>query len=216
MKTSGAIEAAEAAVLRSLAVEEDPVLVERWRADEPGAGHALCSRHFDEIYRFFEHKLPEEADDLTQQTFLGLVRSRAQFRAQASFRTYLFTIARNVLYTRLRKTPAHVHVDLEVSSLDELVSSPSGKLERKAEAARLHAALRRLPVEQQVLLELYYWHELRDDQLAEMFETSAVAIRGRLLRARRALRKQVSEVELSGADRLSRSMAEPDGDDPEA
>jgi len=101
-------------------VDDDLAVLQRWRDGDQRAGEELCGRYFDEVHRFFEHKLSGEADDLTQQTFLACVRTRDQFRGQSKFRTYLFAIARNELYTRLRQTPQLKHVDLEVSSLDEL------------------------------------------------------------------------------------------------
>ena len=172
-------------------VDDDLVVLERWCSGDQEAGAALCTRHFAEIYRFFEHKLGDEADDLTQQTFLACVKARAQFRGQSTFRTYLFAIARNELYMRLRASPRVTHVDLEVSSLDELVSSPSKQLGRAQELAEIRAALRQLPVEQQILLELHYWHELDAAALAEVFDATPGAIRVRLVRARQALRERL-------------------------
>jgi RNA polymerase sigma-70 factor (ECF subfamily) len=147
---------------------------------------------------------------------VACVKSRDQFRGQSSFRTYLFVIARNELYMRLRKVSRFEHVDLEVSSLNELVSSPSHKLGREQELSRVRAALSQLPVEQQVLLELHYWHDLDAAALAELMETTPGAIRVRLLRARRALRDRLGGADAgSTADRLSSSLHAPelDGDD---
>jgi RNA polymerase sigma-70 factor (ECF subfamily) len=197
-------------------VEDDLAVLRRWRDGDQRAGEELCGRYFDEIHRFFQHKFPNEADDLTQQTFLACVRSRDQFLGQSRFRTYLFAIARNELVTRLRRIPEFEHVDLEVSSLDELVSSPSSQLRKHEELEQIRTALRRLPVEQQVLLELHYWHDLDAAALAEMFSASPGAIRVRLLRARRALRDQLGAAAASGGveDPLTSSLrdAELDGD----
>lgn len=188
-------------------MEDDVTLLQRWRDGDQRAGQALCARYFDEIYRFFEHKLPGDADDLTQQTFLSCVKARDRFRGLSSFRTYLYSIARNELYQRLRKLPKSEHVDLEVSSLNELVSSPSKLLRERQELAQLVAALRRLPVEQQVLLEFHYWHDLDAAALAEVFEVSSGAIRVRLVRARTALREQLGAPAMAGAnDRMSSAL----------
>ncbi len=196
-------------------MDDDFTVLERWRSGDRRAGEDLCARYFEEIYRFFEYKLPGEADDLTQQTFLACVKAREQFRGQSRFRTYLYSIARNELYMRLRKRSRFEHVDLEVSSLDELVSSPSSQLGKQQELARVRAALVQLPVEQQVLLELHYWHDLDMAALAELHETSPGAIRVRLLRARRALRARLaaSPGAAPAADRLSRALDEPEAMD---
>jgi len=194
---------------------DDLTVLQRWRDGDQRAGQELFTRHFAEIYRFFEHKLPGEADDLTQQTFLACVKSRDQFRGQSTFRTYLFTIARNELYMRLRKIPKFEQVDLEVSALDELVSSPSKQFGKDQELAKIRGALQKLPVEQQVLLEFHYWHDLDAAALAEMFETNPGAIRVRLLRARRALRDRLgASADLAASnDPLSSSLSESDSSD---
>ena len=194
------------------AVEDDLAMLERWRNGDRQAGEALCARYFEQIYRFFEHKIPGEADDLTQQTFLACIRARDQFRGRSTFRTYLYTIARNELYMRLRRSPKFQQVDLEVSSLDELVSSPSKRFGEQEEVARIHAALRQLPVEQQILLEFRYWHDLDAVALAELFEASPGAIRVRLLRAREALRAQLGTAAAAGSDPMSESLRAPDPD----
>jgi len=190
-------------------------VLQRWRDGDQRAGQELCTRHFAEIYRFFEHKLPGEADDLTQQTFLACVKARDQFRGQSTFRTYLFSIARNELYMRLRKLPKFEQVDLEISALDEMVSSPSKQFGKNQELARIRAALHQLPVAQQVLLEFHYWHDLDVAALSEMFETKPGAIRVRLMRARRALRAQLGASAVIGDtdDPLSSLLNEPELDD---
>lgn len=196
-------------------VDDDFALLLRWRADDRQAGEQLCAKYFDEIYRFFEYKIAEKADDLVQQTFMACVRARDQFRNDASFRTYLFTIARNELYMELRKTRRDF-VDLEVSSLNELVTSPSQLLGKHRELARLRAALREMPVEQQLLLEMHYWHDLPAADLATMFNTSPGSIRVRLLRARRALRDRLAGAPAAAGDKLWASLSEADLDRPEA
>ena len=190
------------------------MILQRWRDGDRRAGEELCARHFDEVYRFFAHKLANDADDLTQQTFLACVKARNQFLGQSTFRTYLFSIARNQLYTRLRKLPKAEHVDLELSSLNELVSSPSHKLREHQEVAEVRAAMGQLPVDQQVLLELHYWHDLDATALADIYESSPGSIRVRLLRARRALRGLLGSpaVAARGEDRLSTALCEPEAD----
>jgi RNA polymerase sigma-70 factor (ECF subfamily) len=201
-------------------VDPDLELFERWRAGEQQAGQDLFARHFQDVYRFFKHKIDRRlevtADDLAQQTFLQCVRARDQFRHTSSFRTYLFAIARNELYQYLRRLPKCEHVDLEVSSLDEVISSPSRQLARRQEQDRLVAALRGLPAEQQLLLELHYWHELDAAALGEVFDAQPGAIRVRLHRARLALRRRLEDGALDAAstDPLSTSLREPEPGEP--
>jgi RNA polymerase sigma factor (sigma-70 family) len=167
-------------------------LLEQWRAGDADGGQALFERHFDSIYGFFETKCPAEADELVQATFLAVLRAKTQFRGDSSFRTYLFTIARNELYRVLRtRQRKGTQVDFALSSIAELVSTPGTRMARNQEHRQLLEALQRLPVEQQTLLELHYWEDLEIAELAQIFDVPAATIRTRLHRARKALRELV-------------------------
>jgi RNA polymerase sigma-70 factor (ECF subfamily) len=201
-------------------VDPDLALLERWRGGDRRAGEDLFARHFADIYRFFEHKVDADADDLAQRTFLACVAARDQFRGHSSFRTYLFTIARNELYGFLRRLPTAQHVDFEATSIAAIATPPSARLGRARQKAQLRTALRELPAEQQLLLELHYWHDLDAAALAEVFATAAGTIRVRLLRARRALRDRLALRSpdalasiADAADRLASSLGEEDSGD---
>lgn len=171
---------------------DDLTLLDRWRTGDTAAGQALFQRHFDSIYGFFETKCEAEADELTQATFLACLRAKDQFRKDSSFRTYLFTIARNELYRMLRtRQRRDDRLDFEHSSIAQLISTPGTKLARNQEHQRLVASLQRLPVEQQTLLELHYWEDMDIAALAEVFDAPTATIRTRLHRARKALRDLV-------------------------
>ena len=175
-----------------MSAADDIALLDRWRTGDEEAGQQLFQRHFDSIYGFFETKCPAEADELTQATFLACVRARDQFRRESSFRTYLFTIARNELYRILRtRQRRDAKLDFQLSSIAELVSTPGTKLARNQEQRRLVEALQHLPVEQQTLLELHYWEDMGIAELAEVFDAPAATIRTRLHRARKALRERM-------------------------
>ena len=171
---------------------DDITLLTRWRTGDNEAGQVLFERHFDAIYGFFETKCAADADELTQSTFLACMRARDQFRAESSFRTYLFTIARNELYRILRtRQRKDAKLDFELSSIAELVSTPGTRMARNQEHRHLLTALQHLPVEPQTLLELHYWEALEIGQLAEGFDAPTATIRTRLHRARKALRDKM-------------------------
>lgn len=172
--------------------EDDLELLDRWCAGDESAGNALFKRHFAAVYRFLEHKVDGEADEVVQDTFLACVRSRDRFRRQSSFRTYLFAIARHTLYAHLRKRASKgTTLDFDDISVATLSTSARGKLARGQDRTRLLTALRELPVEQQLLLELHYWEGLDGDQLAEVFDVAEATTRSRLFRARAALRTRL-------------------------
>ena len=166
-------------------------LLDRWRAGDRRAGNELFQRHFDSVNRFFVNKLGEDVDDLVQSTFFQLTRDADKFRKQASFRTYLFAIAKNQLYRHLRKHIRSREVDFSLQSLEDLRTSPPSRIDRSDRKLILLDALRALPVEQQVLIELYYWEGIKAEDLALVFDVAPATVRGRLFRARNSLREQM-------------------------
>jgi len=172
-------------------VDPDLEVLERWRGGDTAAGEELFARYFDRLCGFFATKCPD-ADELVQRTLLACVRAKDQFRAQATFRTYLFTVARNELYQYLRKRRRDdERLDFSVTSIAELITTPATKLARDAERRHLVEVLRSMPVEQQTLLELHYWEDFDIAALAEVFDATPGAIRVRLHRARAALRERL-------------------------
>lgn len=173
------------------APEPDLALLQRWRDGDENAGQALVARHFQALYRFFANKCAGDTDELVQSTLLAAVRARDQFRADASFRTYLFTIARHKLYRHLRDLKAGRQVDFSITSVAELITTPGTQLDRDAAQRRLTAAMRELSVEHQTLLELYYWEDLEVAELAEIFDARPATVRTWLFRARGLLREKL-------------------------
>jgi RNA polymerase sigma-70 factor (ECF subfamily) len=168
--------------------DDDLALLDRWCAGDRAAGNALFSNHFEAVYRFFEHKTDGEIDDLVQETFLACMRSRDTFRRQSSFRTYLFAIARHTLFGYWRRRVAsRPTLDFDEVSVASLSTTAGSRLAKRQDRAALLAALRSLPLDQQILLEMFYWEELDRDQLAEVFDVEEPTIGSRLFRARKAL-----------------------------
>lgn len=173
-------------------MDDDLVLLDRWISGDSAAGNDLFKRHFAFVYRFFETKTEGDTDDLVQETFLACLKSRDTFRRQSRFRTYLIAIARHTLfhYWRKRRTIG-VPLDFEEISVASLSTTAGSKLARAEDHAALLAALRELPVDTQLLLELHYWEDLDREALAEVFDVETSTIGTRLFRARAALEEKV-------------------------
>lgn len=180
-------------------------LLEAWRGGDESSGRALFARYFDSVYRFFRNKVDDAAEDLTQQTFMGLVQGKDRFRGDSSFRTYLFMIARKRLYSYLRKAQRDGDAAPwgESSVADLGLASPSVAVARHQEQRLLLLALRRLPVEMQVALELFYWEELTVTEIGEVLETPVGTVKSRLQRARTRLDAAIAE--LADSEALLRS-----------
>jgi RNA polymerase sigma-70 factor (ECF subfamily) len=175
----------------SAASSSDLELLEAWRGGDLRAGNALFQRHFAALSRFFRNKIDVGVEDLIQDTFLACVEGRDRFAGRSSFRTYLFSVARYLLYARYRRRQRDL--DVTVTSVIDLGASPSRPLGRREEEAALLRALRSIPIEHQIALELAYWEGMKGPEIAEVLGITANTARSRLARARAALRKALAD-----------------------
>ena len=167
--------------------ELDAGLLEAWRGGDDRAGERLFDRHAGAVARFFENKIRDGADDLTQSTFMRMIESRERIREGLVFRAFVLGIARNVLREHLRELTRGRQIDPDVDSMAALIPGPSTVAGNRQEQRLLLEALRRLSIDSQVLLELFYWEGLKTHEIAEVMELQPSTARSRLKRAREQL-----------------------------
>ena len=184
-------------------MQDDFQLLEQWRAGETTAGSELLRRYFDNLYRFFSSKVDDEVEDLIQVTLLACVRYQKSLAGVESFRAYLFTVARNELFRHLRRRAKRDVVDFGGTSVIALGISPTSIIARRQQQQRLVAALRSLPVELQLVLELHYWEGLSTSELASVVDAPQGTIKSRLRRARALLAAALQSAEGAVGDALS-------------
>lgn len=188
--------------------QSDAALLQAWREGDTAAGNALFRRHARTLFRFFRTKIDGSVDDLVQETLLGCLKGT--FREETEFRTYLLCIARNRLYTHFKQKRRDF--DPITSSVEQSGASPSAVVQAGEARARLMAALRRIPLESQTLLELYYWNGLQGPALAEILQISPHTVRSRLSRARARLRAELAKLEGTAVAELATVEREADFD----
>ncbi len=183
----------------------DQELLALWRQGDARAAGALFERHFDGLYRFFRNKAGTAVDDLVQRTLLGAYEGSDRFRGDSSFRTFLFAIARNQLLVHLARLRGVEHIEPQRDSVADTAPSPSSVVHRRREHEMVLQALRRLPVDHQILLELFYWEQHSGAELAEILEVPEGTVRTRLRRARQLLADEVATMQRSAGLALSAS-----------
>jgi RNA polymerase sigma factor (sigma-70 family) len=174
-------------------VRSDAELFERWCEGDERCGAALFDRHFTAVSRFFRNKVTDEFEDLVQQTFTACLESRDRFRQDSSFRTYLFAIANNVLRNHYRSRRRD-RIELTEVSAHDLAPGPSTVVAKVREQQLLLESLRRIPVELQVILELFYWEGMTAKAIGEVVGDTEYTVRNRLRRGKELLRKHMEEL----------------------
>lgn len=188
----------------------DETLLEAWRGGDSGAGETLLRRHFETLFGFFRGKVTDRgvAEDLVQRTLLATFRGRAGFRSDASFRTWLFTIARHELFADLRRNRRSLEVvAIGEVSIAELSGVGPNTVVGQVERARLLLdALRRIPLDLQIAIELTYWEGMSASDVATVLDIPMGTVKSRIRRAREALEQAM--VELGGAMAQARDTME--------
>jgi RNA polymerase sigma-70 factor (ECF subfamily) len=184
----------------------DMELLSAWRSGDPHAGEVLFSRHFAGIARFFRNKVDGDIEELIQRTFLGCLESKERYAGTGSFRGYLFGIARNVLFNEFRERQRTAGlVDVGEVSVRDLSPTPSTIAVRHEEERLLLLALRRLPLQHQIVLELSFWEEMTHAEIGEVLGIPEATASTRIRRAKRLLSDQL--VALASTPELRASLS---------
>lgn len=188
---------------------DDHPLIEASRAGDPAAVEELVRTYQGRVYNFAMQmcRNVEDAKDILQETFLGMLRSIKDFREESRFTTWLYRIASNACLKK-RRRGAHDPQPEQELSLDDLMPRP-GPDGRKPEiadwsedaerallrgelSARVEAAIDRLPKQYKIVLVLRDVEGFSAEETAEMLKLSVPAVKSRLHRARVFVRRELA------------------------
>jgi RNA polymerase sigma-70 factor (ECF subfamily) len=146
------------------------------RGDEP-ALRELCGRWERPLYQFiFRHTGGRDVDDLYQETWLRVVRACGRFDPTRRFSTWLFQIAVNLCHDFHRRPPPDpvdpVDVARDAGGVDGVAATEAG-----IDARRLLAAL---PEAQRSVVLLRHYHDLSEDEVAEILGVPRGTVKSRL------------------------------------
>ena len=173
-------------------MKTDEELMVLYQTGEYGAFDELYSRHVGRVYGYLKTRLyaPGEAEDLMQQVFLKIHKSRHRYDPSFPFLPWVFTIARHTLLDHLRKS---VPVPFEIEKLQSIVDKSQKDTESYSEdqAPNWDEVLKPLPENQRNLIKLRFEEELSFEEIAKRSGINEVSARKRLSRALQSIRKTV-------------------------
>lgn len=179
-------------------MDDELELLRRWRDGDRSAGGELFERHFDALARFFRNKVADGGADLIQRTFLEAMTAVANFRGQSTFRAFLLGVANNVLRHHYRSKARHDdRIDFGTVSVFDLAPGANTFVAKRREEMILLEALRRLPLEHQVVLELYFWEDLGAAEIGEIIGAPEGTVRTRVRRAKQLLEELLPQIAAS-------------------
>lgn len=180
--------------MRNFADLDDNQCAALAQGGEGKAFSALVARYQDRIYRFLLRltRSPDDALELTQDTFLRAHQALDRWRPDALFKTWLFRIARNSAFDRLRRDKLVEFVALEDDvEIPDSAAGPEAILETAQRVRQLEAALQALPAAHREILLLREIEQMSYDEIALVLGLNAGTVKSRIARARGALLEQV-------------------------
>lgn len=188
----------------------DEALMIRFQRGDRAAFAVLVRRHQSPLYNFALRHLraPQVAEDVVQDAFVRVVQSAAEFKHEARFTTWVYTITRNLCIDQLRKRALRKHPSLDQGkpgeegdgpTLGEQTADVRASVEREATGAelkeRIAKAVEALPEEQR---EVFLMREVANLPFKEIAEVTGVpenTVKSRMRYALERLQQALSEYE---------------------
>jgi RNA polymerase sigma-70 factor (ECF subfamily) len=176
----------------------------RLAAGHDAALNDLMERHGPRMFKYLFLSLQnqDDADDLTQETFVRVYQHRSTFDPNFKFSTWLYAIAANLVRTQFRYRTRHPQVSLEAQegatgtnlrqNLPEETPNPSESMQTAESADAVRKALTTLPEDLRTPLILSEYEDLSHSEIGAILHCSPKAVEVRLYRARKHLRSILS------------------------
>ena len=164
----------------------DEALMLEFQGGSREAFEELFARYRERLYGFFRRRLEskERADDLTQETFLAVIRATTRYEPRALVRTYLYGIALKLLAAERRsekRKPPPAPEAMECG-LDN--------------ALWVRRAIEKLEDSEREILMLREYEQLSYSEIADLLRLPVNTVRSRLFRAREALKNHLEPAEM--------------------
>ena len=180
-----------------------PDLVARAQKGNAEAMGMLYEQHHQSIYRYLVYRLNDShvAEDLTSEVFLKMVQFIASYRAtNATFRAWLFQVARNLSIDYFRRNRAH-----PVKTIDEEMEAPRQEhpedcAEQALTSEMLQKALAQLGDDQRDVILLRFVEGMPLSEVASALHRSEDAVKGLQRRALLGLRDLIRYLEPEAED----------------
>lgn len=185
-----------------MTLDYDAELMLRVRQGDSSSFAVLLDRHRPAILRFIYRKVRNQAlaEELSQEVFLRVYRSRDRYEPTAKFRTWLFCIATHLTLNAVRdskKDAWHERLDGEPSAGPELqISDGRPSVEenmlREARLAEVRRAIAELPDIQRTAVRMQRYEEMEYSEIARTLRCSESAVKSLMYRAHEALRSRLA------------------------
>jgi RNA polymerase sigma-70 factor (ECF subfamily) len=195
--------------LPSRADPPDETLMLRYQQGDRAAFAVLVRRHQGPLFNFAvrQVRVPQVAEDVVQETFVRVVQNAAEFKHEARFTTWVYTITRNLCIDQLRKRALRKHPSLDQArgeegdgpTLGEQTADPRASVEREATGTelkeRIALAVDKLPDDQREVFLMRELSNLPFKEIAEITNVPENTVKSRMRYALERLQEALAEYE---------------------
>jgi len=176
--------------------EDEQTLIGLARSGDQKAFETLVLKYKDRLYGIASSvcaRMPAEAEDVMQETFVSAMKGMNSFKANSAFSTWLYRIASNNCWQRFRKakTEARSEIPNEKSKGHPSRSCVTENSLKNELSRAVTKALAALPPEHRIAVTLCDIEGLSNAEAAKRMNCSLSALKARLHRARILLKKQL-------------------------
>lgn len=172
-------------------MDADLTLIRRMKQGESDAFDSFVRKYYPDILRYcaFHSKSREEAEDLTQETFVRFFANLSNYRHLGKAKNYLYTIAANLCKNAFARRSALAY---EEETLEALGGATTTE-DKTTTHLLLEWALDQLPTEQREVVILHYYQDLKLREIADILDIGLPLVKYRLRQAKLHLQELIGK-----------------------
>ena len=177
-----------------MTTNNDQYIIEKIINGDTNAYSVLVDRYKDLVYTLALRmvKNREEAEEVSQDTFIKVYKSLGKFKGDSKFSTWIYKVAYNTCLDRIKKYKKE-HLSIQIDEFTErhlkTVETVLDTIEKAEKSKAIKQCLELLPSDDAFLLTLFYFEEQSLEEIAEIIGLTANNVKVKLFRSRKKLAK---------------------------
>lgn len=176
-------------------MDEDFFLINRMKRGDDEAVEQLVKKYYGDILKYsYRHMFgSSEAEDITQETFVKFFEHFESYKHYGKVKNYLYVIAGNLCKNYYKKNQQEIY--------EPIIEEIFNETEQSETKIDLENALKKLQEEYREVLILYYFHDIKQKEIAKILNISLPLVKYRILKGKEQLKTILEEEEGDGYDR---------------
>jgi len=171
--------------------EPEKTLIEKIKSGDLKAFNELIELNKNQVFQFCVGLLKnrEESEEVAQDVFVKAYNGIKKFKGQSKFTTWLYRITYNECISRLRKNKKWLkqvdldEVDYQIADIEKGYES----LENEEKSKMIERSLNELDHENKTIVLMFYFHEKKVEEIAEIMSLTKTNVKTKLFRTRKKL-----------------------------